>query len=180
MNSINTSYLGIGIIALFIILLVVFIIKKAIKLLVFLIIIILVISAYNVFVNKVKPIDLFNGFKTNISYGKDITDYSVKIKTSVANIKDAMGNKSLDAKSANVLKEENENLNRYLTEVKPLEHTEKLNSFHNSYCEYLKSIVGTSDNAIKLASSKNISGLNELLEQFNSGLDQLTKLSGDL
>ncbi len=180
MNTINSSYLGIGIIAIFIILMVIFIIKKAIKLLILLIVILLGISAYNIFVKKVQPIDLINGYKTNISYGKGITDYSIKIKTSVDNIKKAVENKGFEANTIDVIKAEDENLNRYLTEVKSLKHTERLNSFHNSYCEYLKTIVSTSDNASKFANNKNISGLNGILNQFNLGLDQLIKLSGSL
>jgi hypothetical protein len=180
MNIINSSYLGIGIIAIFIILMVIFIIKKAVKLLILFIIIILGISAYNIFVKKVPPMDLINGYKTNIAYGKDIADYSIKVKTSVDNIKKAVESKSLEGNSINVLKTENQNLNRYLTEVKLLKHTERINSFHNSYCEYLKSIVNTSDNAIKFANNKNVTGLNSLLNQINLGLDQLIKLSGSL
>lgn len=180
MNTINTSYLGIGIIAVLIILIFIFIIKKAIKLIILLIIIILGVSAYNVLVKKVQPIELITGYKTNIIYVKDITDYSIKIKSSVDNIKKAVESKSLEANSINILKVENENLNKYLTEVKALKHTERLDSFHNSYCGYLKSIVDTSDSTIKLASSKNLSGLNSVLNQFNSILDQLIKLSGSL
>lgn len=167
-----------GGIALLAIIIIVSLIKKAFKLVLFIIGIIVVISLYNIFVKGVSPIEELNAYKTNIQYGKDIAQYTLKIKASTDKIKTIMENKKIDEASLKVLKEENDNLLRYQKDVKELKHSQKLNVFHDSYCGYLNTIVITTDAASKLASSggKTIQGAEDMLNKLKSGVDNLSAL----
>lgn len=176
MNSFNSGYVFFGIIAILIILIFISIIKKAVKLAIFIIIIILGFSAYNVLVKGVSPIDEVQGYKTNIEYGRSITDFTVKVKISVANIKDAVEGKKIDGSATNIIKKESANLNKYKAEALALKHTKKLDGFHQKYCNYLKTVVASAESVNKVASigdDKNISGF---MDKLNSSFNQLTNL----
>lgn len=176
MNLFNSGYVFFGIIAILIILIFISIIKKAIKLTIFIIIIILGFSAYNVLVKGVSPIVEMQGYKTNIVYGRAITDFTIKVKTSVANIKDAVEGKKIDGSATNIIKRESVNLNKYEAEALVLKHTEKLNGFHQKYCNYLKALVASAEGVNKVASigdDKNIFGF---MDKLNSSFTQLTNL----
>jgi hypothetical protein len=167
-----------GGIALLAIIIIVSLIKKAFKLVVFVIGIIVVISLYNIFVKGVSPMEEFNAYKTNIQYGKDIAQYTVKVKSSTDKVKTIIENKKFDDASLKTLKEENANLLQYQKEVKELKHSPKLNVFHDSYCGYLNTIVSTTDTAAKLAAggSKTIQGAEDILNKLKSGVDNLSAL----
>lgn len=167
--------------ALFAIVLIIFILKKAIKAIIILLVIILAFSAYDVLIRGVNPVQEYNSYKTNISYGKNIGGYTIKIKTSVQNITNAIKNGKFKLDNVNRLKQENLNLHNYEAQVIPLKHTEKLNAFHNSYCGYLKEIVDSSDSAVQLATkgeetNVSLQNLNDLLNKFNSKVDQISNL----
>jgi hypothetical protein len=177
MNSVNSGYIVFGIIALLIVIVIISIIKKAIKLVIFVIVIILGFSAYNVLVKGVSPIDEIQGYKTNIQYGRSITDYTVKVKTSVGNIKDAVEGKKIDGSFSNIIKSESANLNKYEAEALTLKHTKKLDGFHQQYCNYLKAVVDSAEAAYKVANigdGKNMAGV---LDKLNSSFNQLTNLN---
>ncbi|MCM0649485.1 hypothetical protein NBE98_14050 [Clostridium swellfunianum] len=167
-----------GLLAVLAIIIVVSLVKKAFKLLTFVIGIIIIISLYNILIKGVSPIEEFNAYKTNIQYGKDIAEYTVKIKTSTDKIKSVIEGKKLDEVSINTLKIENDNLVKYQKEVRELKHSPKLNVFHNKYIEYLNLIVGTSDTAVKVAagSNKTMQGTEDMLSRLKVGIDSLSAL----
>jgi hypothetical protein len=167
-----------GGIALLAIIIIVSLIKKAFKLVVFVIGIIVIISLYNIFVKGVSPMEEFNAYKTNMQYGKDIAQYTVKIKSSTDKVKTIIENKKFDEVSLKTLKDENTNLLQYQKEVKELKHSPKLNVFHDSYCGYLNTIVATTDATAKLASggSKTLQGAEDMLSKLKSGVDNLSAL----
>ena len=160
------------------VIIVVSIIKKAIKLVITIAAIILLISAYNILVKGVSPIDEFTAYKTNIQYGKDIKSYNSKINVSVSKIKDILENKKTDETSLNTLQSESTKLRQYQKEVQELKHTEKLNLFHNKYCDYLNTIVATTDSAAKLATvgNKTLQGAEEVLSKLKTGIENLVSL----
>jgi hypothetical protein len=172
------EYLIIGGILLLAIIIVVSIIKKAIKLAIAVVAIILLFSLYNIFVKGVSPVDELNAYKTNIRYGRDISRYTVKVNTSVSNIRDILENKKTDETSIKALKEENERLKKYRAEVRELEHTERLRFFHDRYCGYLDTIVATTESAAKLSFTGNnaYQGAEEVLNNLKSGLENLRSL----
>ena len=179
MNSFNTNFLVYWVIALLAVLLVVSIIKKALKLVIFIIAIMVALSAYNILVKGVSPIEEISGYKTNALYAKSVTELSVKIKASVESIKNSMQSKNVDANTINVIKAENEKLHKYQEEALKLQHTKKLNSFHEKYCGYLKTIIDAVDGTEKLAKSaqgKNIDVLQAWMEKINAGLSNLVNL----
>ncbi len=167
-----------GGLALLAVIIVVSLVKKAFKLVLFIATIIVLISLYNIFVKGVSPIDEFNAYKTNIQYGKDIAEYTVKIKASTDKIKNIIESKKLDDTSMNTLKTENANLLKYQKEVKELKHSPKLNLFHEKYCGYLDSIIATTDAAAKLATggNKTFQGAEDMLNKIKTGIDNLTGL----
>ena len=180
MNFGQDTLIYIGL-ALFIVLIIVFIIKKAIKAIIFLFIIILAFSAYDILVRGVNPIQEYNNYKTNILYGKNIGDYTIKIKTSVQNITDTLKSGNFNTDNINRIKQENLNLHNYEAKVLPLKHTEKLNAVHNTYCGYLKELVASSDSAAQIASkgenaSGNLQNINNVLNRFSTNINQVTNL----
>jgi hypothetical protein len=164
--------------ALLLIIVIVSLVKKAFKIVLFLLSVIVLVSCYNIFIKGVSPIDEFNAYKKDIKYGKSITEYTIKIKTSTDTIKEIVESKKIDETSLNTLKKENENLLQYQKEVKELEHSTKLNMFHNNYCGYLNTIVTTSDTAVKVASSgnKTLQATEDMLNKLKLGLNNLSEL----
>jgi ABC-type multidrug transport system fused ATPase/permease subunit len=167
-----------GGIALLAIIVVVSLIKKAFKLILFIASILVLISLYNIFVKGVSPMEEFGAYKTNIQYGKDIAEYTGKIKTSTDKIKIIIEKNKLDETSLNTLKTENANLLMYQKEVKELKHSQKLNVFHDKYCDYLNTIVSTTENAAKLASAgnKTLKGAEDMISKLKTGIDNLSDL----
>ncbi|KOA21518.1 hypothetical protein CLHOM_01890 [Clostridium homopropionicum DSM 5847] len=167
------NYLFYGLIGILVILFITSLIKKAFKLMTLVIMIIIGISLYNIVIKGVSPIDEVNSYKTDISYTKNIKDYSEKIKTSVGNIKKAAGNPTKQ-ENVDIISLESENLHKYEEEVLSLKHSSKLKLFHEKYCNYLTSLVKTSDSALKLtklggSSSQNVSSvIDKLMDNFNS------------
>lgn len=166
------NYLFYGLIGILVILFITSLIKKAFKLMTLVIAIIIGISVYNIVIKGVSPIDEVNSYKTDISYTKNIKDYSEKIKTSVANIKEAAENPT-KKENVDTISRESKNLHEYENEVLALKHSSKLNLFHEKYCDYLTSLVKTSDSALKLtklgeSSSQNVSNvIDKLMDNFN-------------
>lgn len=175
MENLGVNYIIYAVIAILIVLIIVSIVKKAIKLVIFLIILVLGFSAYNIFVKGVSPMEEASGYTTNIEYGKSIADYTVKIKTSVDNTKKAVDAKPVDLET---IKTENSNLHKYQAEVQSLRHTEKLNSFHNSYCGYLDTVTSSSDGITKAitAGEKGMVTVDGIVEKLNSSLNALGNL----
>jgi ABC-type multidrug transport system fused ATPase/permease subunit len=167
-----------GGLALLAIIIVISFIKKAVKLALFIVGIILVISLYNIFVKGVSPVDELNAYKTNLQYGKAITEYTVKIKTSTDIIKDIIESKKMDEASVNTLNAENAKLIQYQKEVSELKHTEKLNLFHDNYCGYIKTIASTAETATKLAGNgnKTLQGTEDIINKLKAGIDSLSEL----
>lgn len=172
----NSNFLVYGVIIIFAIFIVVSIVKKAIKLMAFLIILLLGFSAYNIFVKGNSPMEEYNGVKMDITYGKAITDYTIKIKKSVDNIKLAVEGEKVDTNSKNTITLETQNLHKYEKEVQLLKHSEKLNAFHKKYCGYLNTIVLGTDGTEKLAKIGDISNMKLSMKNINSGMDELWKL----
>jgi len=167
------NYLFYGLIGILVILFITSLIKKAFKLMTLVIVIIIGISVYNIIIKGVSPKDEVNSYKTDINYTKNIKSYSEKIKTSVGNIKKATENPT-KKENVDIISVESENLHKYEKEVFDLEHSSKLNLFHEKYCNYLTSLVKTSDSALKLTkigenSSQNVSNVvGKLMDNLNS------------
>jgi ABC-type multidrug transport system fused ATPase/permease subunit len=160
------------------VIIVVSLIKKAVKLVLTIISVLVVLSLINIFVLKVSPIEELNGYKTNIQYSRDIAKYTGNIKESVNKIKEIVESKKYNKASIETIKEENEKLRQYQKEVKELKHTKKLSFFHDKYCQYLNTIVATTDYTAKAAagSGKTIEGAEEILNKLKTGLDNLSGL----
>jgi preprotein translocase subunit SecF len=160
------------------IIIVVSLIKKAFKLILFIASIVVLISIYNIFVKGVSPLDELNAYKTDIQYGKDIAEHTVKIKASTDKIKEIIESKKLDEASLNTLKAEDAKLLQYQKEVKELKHSSKLNTFHDSYCGYLNTIVSATDATAKLTSTgnKTFQGAEDMLSKLKLGIDNLSAL----
>jgi hypothetical protein len=174
----DTNLLILGGIAILAVLIIVSIVKKAIKLVLFIGAIIVVISLYNVLVNGVSPMEEFNAYRTNIKYSRDIAQYTVKIKASTDNIKDIIESRKFDEASIKTLKEENSRLLQYQSEVQALNHTKKLNFFHDSYCSYLNTVISASDSTVKLATAggKASQGVEDILGKLRASVDNLSNL----
>lgn len=164
--------------AILIVLIIISLIKNAIKFALTIVGIIVAISLFNIFVKGVSPIEEFNAYKTNIQYGKDVAQYTAKIKTSVDTIKNIVESKKLDEAAVTALQAENAKLLQYQQEVQALKHTKKLNLFHDQYCGYLNTIIATSDATVKLATTggKTLQGAEELLNKFKANLENLASL----
>jgi len=178
----DSNYLVYAFILLLVVLIIVSIVKKVFKLLIFIVAVIIAFSAYNILVKGVSPIDELNGYKKDISYGRDIADYTTKIKTSAGNIKNAVGSGNLDASTKNIINKENTNLHNYQKEVKDLKHTGRLDIFHEKYCSFLDDIVASTDGAAKVANAsdgKGISAISSMVDKLNSSMESLGKLNID-
>lgn len=180
MNDNIKSYIMIGVILLVVILLIISIVKKAIKLLIFAIIILVIYSGYSVLVKKVSPIELLSGYKTNIEYGKSITDYTIKIKTSLEDLKSAANINTIDQESINRIKNDDINLNKYLNDVQILKHTDSLNGFHKSYISSLKNLVSMADTTFKVVGNKDIGKVKDMVTQLNVGMETLDELKNNI
>ena len=179
MNTINSNILIYVILAIIIILIVISIVKKTVKLLVFLIMLFFIFFAYNVFIKGVSPMEEVKGYISDVKYGKDIADYSNKVKVSVDNIEKVISSKDEEKNTLDVLKTENTNLNKYYGEIKSLEHREKLNSFHDKYCLYVKSIIdGTVviNKAYSLTGEKNYQLAEEAIKKIKLNIGDLSKV----
>lgn len=174
---INSHYIVYGIIILLGIFIIFSIIKKAIKLAIVIIIILLGFSAYNIFAKGISPTEEIQGYSTNIEYGKSIADYSESIRKSVDNIRKVVESKKLDNNSISIIKTENANLHKYEIQVSKLKHTKKLNSFHEKYCGYLKTITNSTDGTEKLANLGDVKNIDGVMKNLNSGFDDLWKLN---
>jgi hypothetical protein len=173
----NSTLIFLGI-AILIILIVISLIKNAIKFAMTIVGIIIAFSLFNIFVKGVSPIEEFNAYKTNIQYGKDVAQYTSKVKNSVDTIKNIVESKKLDETTLVTLKAENTKLLQYQKEVKELKHTKKLDLFHDQYCGYLNTIISTSDATVKLATAggKTMQGAEEILNKFKANVENLTSL----
>ncbi|KZL91094.1 hypothetical protein [Clostridium magnum] len=153
--------------------LVVCIIKKVTKAIIFTLVIIFIFSFVKAINLGQSPMDVFNSSKNDVTYTKEIYNYSQKIKKSVSNTIAAVENKSLPQ-----IKEENKNLHNYLDKVSKLPHGVELNSFHDNYCSYLQNIVLTSDTLIKGADVSNgiLKNTEQAKSNFQKYLDELLKI----
>lgn len=153
-------------------------IKKAVKLVLTIVSVIIVLSLINIFVLRVSPIEELNGYKTNLQYSRDIAKYTGDIKESVNKIKAVVESKKYDAASRKTTKEENGKLKKYQKEVSELKHTKKLNFFHDKYCQYLNTIVSTTDYTVKVTagSERTLEGAEEILNKLKTGIDNLSGL----
>jgi hypothetical protein len=176
MNAINSNMLIYIILAIIVILIIFSIIKKTMKFLIFLIMLFFLFFAYNVFIKGASPVEEVKGYISDVKYGKDIAEYSNKIKLSVDNMEKAISAKD---KTLNVLKMENANLNKYYGEVKSLKHREKLNSFHDKYCSYVKNIVDSTTVISKVGSltgEKNYQMAEETIKKIKLNVGNLSKV----
>lgn len=179
MNIINSNMLIYLILAIIVILIIVSIIKKAIKLLIFLVMIFFLFFAYNVFIKGASPVEEVKGYISDVKYGKDIAEYTNKIKLSVDNIEKAISTKDKEKNTLDVLKTENLNLNKYYSEIKGLTHRERLNSFHNNYCSYVKNIVDSTALISKvgnLTGEKNYKIVQEGVKKIKLNIGNLSKV----
>lgn len=177
-NKMEKSTLIFLALAVLIVLIVISLIKNAIKFALTIVGIIVAISLFNIFVKGVSPMEEINGYRTNIQYGKDIAQYTSKIKSSVDSIKTIVESKKLDEANVAALKAENGKLLQYQQEVQALKHTKKLNLFHDQYCGYLNTIIATSDATVKLATTggKTIQGAEEIMSKFKANLENLASM----
>lgn len=174
----DKSYIIIGLILLAVILLVISLFKKAVKLAIFILLVIVGIGLVDIFVYGVSPIDEFNAYVTNFKYGRSIAGLTGKISTSVGNIKEILESNKLNDEAVDKLKQENKNLYSYREELKQLEHSSKLDGFHNAYTGYLDTIISISDSTVKLSSAKNgaIDNAQDLLDKIKGAVNSLTSL----
>lgn len=178
MGNISPNYLFYGIIAILAILIITAIIKGAFKLLLLLIIVVLGISFYNIFVKGVSPSEEVKSYSTDFKYASAIKDYSSKVKASVNNIKAATEG-TIEKEDMDTILKESENLRKYREEVQGLQHSSKLNFFHNKYLDYLNTIVLTTDGVTKiskLGENKNLVELNNMLKKLSTSLNGLSEL----
>ncbi|MCY6369161.1 hypothetical protein [Clostridium ganghwense] len=178
MEGINSTFLLYAVLAILAVMIVVSIIKKAFKLVAFLVAILVAVSAYNIFVKGVSPQEELTSYSIDVKYGENIKDYSIKIKASVDNLTQAI--KEINTDTLNTIKRENKLLHKYEKEVQALKHSEKLNLFHDKYCDYLKGVVSSSDTAIEVANiseNKNVKVLADTVKKINSTFSELTKIS---
>jgi len=179
MNIINSNMLIYIALAIIVILIIVSLVKKTVKFLIFLIMIFLLFFAYNVFIKGASPVEEAKGYISDVKYGKDIAEYSNKIKLSVDNIEKAISATDKGQNTMDVLKVENLNLNKYYGEVKNLKHREKLNSFHDKYCSYVKNIVDSTAVICKVGSltgDKNYQIAQETIKKIKLNVGDLSKI----
>jgi hypothetical protein len=153
--------------------LVVCIIKKVAKAVIFALVIMFVFSFVKAINSGQSPMDVFNSSKNDVTYTKEIYNYSEKIKKSVDTTMSAVASKSLPQ-----VREENKNLHTYLDKVSKLPHGVELNTFHDNYCDYLKNIVATSDTIVKGSDVSNgvLKNTEEAKNNFNKYLGELLKI----
>ena len=135
--------------------------------------------AYNVFVKGASPVEEAKGYISDVEYGKNIAQYSNKIKVSVDNIEKVISAKNYDKNTIELLKTESSNLNNLYDEVKSLEHREKLNSFHEKYCSYVKNIVDSTTVITKLGnigSEETYEKLEETIRKIKISFEELWKI----
>ncbi|MFD3157805.1 hypothetical protein ACFIJ5_13195 [Haloimpatiens sp. FM7330] len=176
----NSNYLFYIIAAFIVLFIILAIVKKAVKLVIFLIILLMGVSAYNIFIKGVSPKQELNSYKIDIQYGREIKDYTVKIKTSVDNIKKVLESEKIDAENIKVIKNENSNLHEYEKQIASLKYSSKLKFFHREYCKYLKKIVNGSDTTLEVANgsqNKNIKLAKEVIDNLTLSIDNLTEFS---
>ena len=179
MDIVDSNMLIYIVLAILVILIGISIVKKAIKVLIFLMMIFILFFAYNVFVKGASPIEEAKGYISDVKYGKNIAQYSNKIKVSVDNIEKVISAKNYDKNTLELLKTESSNLNNLYGEVKSLEHREKFNSFHEKYCSYVKNIVDSTAVITKLgsiSSEENYEKLEEAIKKVKVNLEELSKI----
>ncbi|OPJ55026.1 hypothetical protein [Clostridium oryzae] len=176
MNKEILMLIVIGVALLF---LVVSIIKKAIKLIVTILVVIIALTFIDIFVYGTNPIDEVKAYKTNIQYGRDIGDLTIKIKDSVANIESDIQNFSKKSNLDRELVKENRKLHQYKKVLATLKHTKRLNGIHNKYSEYLNDIVNISDSTVKISKSttKGLKIKNEQEKNIKNIMDKLEEIS---
>lgn len=146
------------------------IIKKVTKAIIFTLIIVFAFSFIKAVESGKSPTEVFSASKHDVTYTKDIYDYTKKVKKSVENTLTGIENKSVSE-----IIVENKNLHDYLDKVNKLPHGVELNVFHDKYYNYLKSIVLTSDTVVKSAniSSGAIKNAESAKTNLNKYLDDL-------
>ncbi len=152
---------------------VVCIIKKVAKLIVFILLAVFAFFIIRGVTSGQSPSTIVNSTKNDVTYTREIYNYTNKIKKSVENTQNAIENKSLPK-----LKEENQKLHTYLQEVTKLPYEIELKSFHNKYCSYLNNIVISSDAALKVESFTEVGSkkLKEVKSSLNKHLDELMSI----
>ena len=179
MDIVDSNMLIYIVLAILVILIGISIVKKAIKVLIFLMMIFILFFAYNVFVKGASPVEEVKGYISDVKYGKNIAQYSNKIKVSVDNIEKVISAKNYDKNTLELLKTESSNLNNLYNEVKSLEHREKFNSFHEKYCSYVKNIVDSTTVIAKLgniSSGKNYQTVEEAIKKLKVNFEELSKI----
>jgi hypothetical protein len=153
--------------------LIVCIIKKVTKAIIFVLVVLFILSFVKAINSGQSPSEIFNSSKNDVTYTREVYNYSGKVKTSVDNTISAMENKNLPQ-----IKEENNNLHAYFDKVSKLPHGAELDAFHDKYCSCLKSIVATSDTVLKAADASNgvIKNTDETKNKLNNYLDKLLKI----
>ena len=175
----NSNYLIYGIIIVLVILIVFSLVKKLIKLFIFILAIVVLYSAYSVFVKGVSPTDMLHTYNIDAKYATDVAEKSKQIKQSVDNIKAAIESKKMDVATREEIAKEDKNLHEYEGQIKLLEHSKKLDAFHNSYVDYVDKIVSTADSVKAMSGTinqKNIDAIGGVVEKFNKGVEELSKL----
>jgi hypothetical protein len=137
------------------------------------------LSFINVFINGASPTDEFNAYITNFKYGISITKYTNSIKTSVDNIKTLIDSKDYSTETLSKIQKEQANLITYKNAVYSLDHSPKLNTFHEKYCNYVNTIVSTSDTTTKFVTTNGseIKQVNEFINTLKTSVDSLVELS---
>lgn len=150
------------------------IIKKVTKAIIFTLIIVFAFSFIKAVQSGKSPTDVFNASKNDVTYTKEIYNYTKKIKKSVENTLTGIENKSLSE-----IVTENKNLHDYLEKVSKLPHGIELNVFHDKYYDYLKNIVLTSDTVVKSAnaSSGAIKNAESVKTNLHNYLNKLLKFN---
>lgn len=152
------------------------IIKKVTKAIIFTLVILFIFSFVKAINAGQSPMDVFKSSKNDVTYTKEVYNYSQKIKKSVDTTMNAVENKSLPQ-----IKEENKNLHIYLDKVSNLPHGAELDSFHNKYCSYLQNIVATSDTMVKSADLSNgaLKHTEDAKANLTKYLDELLKIKAE-
>jgi len=174
----DKSYLMVGLMVLALILIVIGLVKKAIKFALTIVVILIAIALVDIIAYGVSPVDEFNAFVTNIKYGKTIATMTGDIKDSVGNITKVLSDDKLEKADIEILKEENQKLHNYKEQLSKLEHSKRLNDFHNTYMGYLDTIINITDGVVKEASGGEtvITGASEKLDKIKETINNLTGL----
>lgn len=167
----NQLILGLAVFV--VVLIIISLIKKIAKVVIFLLVGVLAFFVVNLVISNKTPAEMVSSTKTDAIYTKEIYSYTGKIKSSADNTLKAIENKDIPK-----LKEENENLHKYFDEVSKLQHGKELDSFHEKYCDYLKSIMSTSDTAVKSGDFVNgtTKSIEEVESKLNKALDGLSNM----